>query len=143
MTFHLKISPFLIQRLHLQTGVYYQTAICGNQGCVQVGGDGGATLASCWMIMGIRPASMTAWTCCWFPAVMLDKNHTASWKEKMTDVLTLVTLSQTLTNHRPDRDVLNPTKPTRCQPSTNQALRRQVREHMVMTNKSQIEIKEV
>lgn len=29
-------------------------------------------------ILGKRPASMTAWTWCLFPAVMFDKNHTAS-----------------------------------------------------------------
>lgn len=39
------------------------------------------TLASWWMIIGINPASITAWTCCWFPAVMLDKNQTASCKQ--------------------------------------------------------------
>lgn len=33
------------------------------------------------IIFGIRPASITAWTWCWFPAVMLDKNQTASCKE--------------------------------------------------------------
>ena len=30
------------------------------------------------MTMGTSPFSITACTCCWFPAVMLDKNHTAS-----------------------------------------------------------------
>lgn len=30
------------------------------------------------MIIGMSPASITAWTCCWLPAVMLDKNQTAS-----------------------------------------------------------------
>lgn len=39
------------------------------------------TLASWWMIIGISPASITAWTCCWFPAVMLDRNQTASCKQ--------------------------------------------------------------
>ena len=32
------------------------------------------------MTMGTSPFSITACTCCWFPAVMLDKNHTASCK---------------------------------------------------------------
>lgn len=40
------------------------------------------TLSSKWMIMGTRLASMTACTCCWFPAVMLDRNHTASCRTK-------------------------------------------------------------
>lgn len=31
------------------------------------------------MIMGISPASITAWTCCWFPAVILERNQTASY----------------------------------------------------------------
>jgi len=39
------------------------------------------TLASWWIIMGISPASITAWTCCWFPAVMLERNQTASCKQ--------------------------------------------------------------
>lgn len=34
--------------------------------------------------MGTRLASMTAWTCCWFPAVMLDRNHTASCERTHT-----------------------------------------------------------
>lgn len=40
------------------------------------------TLSSRWMIMGTSLASMTACTCCWLPAVMLDRNHTASYRTK-------------------------------------------------------------
>jgi len=36
------------------------------------------TLSRWWTINGTSPASITAWTCCWLPAVILDKNHTAS-----------------------------------------------------------------
>ncbi len=43
------------------------------------------TLSSRWMIMGTSLASMTACTCCWFPAVMLDRNHTASYRTKSTN----------------------------------------------------------
>lgn len=42
------------------------------------------TLSSKWMIMGTRLASMTACTCCWLPAVMLDRNHTASYRTRST-----------------------------------------------------------
>lgn len=38
------------------------------------------TLSKRWMIKGTRLASMTACTCCWFPAVMFDRNHTASYR---------------------------------------------------------------
>ncbi len=34
--------------------------------------------------MGMRPASITACTCCWLPAVILDRNHTASCREEQT-----------------------------------------------------------
>lgn len=40
------------------------------------------TLSRRCIIIGTRFASITAWTCCWFPAVMLDRNHTASCKIK-------------------------------------------------------------
>lgn len=44
------------------------------------------TLSSRWMIMGTSLASMTACTCCWLPAVMLDRNHTASYRRERAQV---------------------------------------------------------
>lgn len=43
------------------------------------------TLSSRWMIIGTNLASMTACTCCWLPAVMLDRNHTASCRTNDTN----------------------------------------------------------
>lgn len=45
------------------------------------------TLSRRWMIMGTSLASMTACTCCWLPAVMLDKNHTASCRTTKTPTI--------------------------------------------------------
>ena len=41
------------------------------------------------MTMGTSPFSITACTCCWFPAVMLDKNHTASCKWNKLGIFSL------------------------------------------------------
>lgn len=41
------------------------------------------TRASRWITWGMRPASMTAWTCVLVPAVILDKNQTASYKKRL------------------------------------------------------------
>lgn len=43
------------------------------------------TLSSRWIIIGTSLASMTACTCCWLPAVMLDRNHTASYSPESTN----------------------------------------------------------
>lgn len=40
------------------------------------------TFPKWWITIGISPASITACTCCWLPAVMFDKNHTASYKRR-------------------------------------------------------------
>lgn len=43
--------------------------------------------------MGTSLASMTACTCCWLPAVMLDRNHTASYRIRGKIASSSVTVS--------------------------------------------------
>ena len=44
----------------------------------------GCTLSRWWIIIGTSPASITACTWIWLPAVMLDRNHTASFTHTHT-----------------------------------------------------------
>lgn len=45
------------------------------------------TLSRWWIIRAIRPASITACTWDWFPAVILDKNQTASCQTNTTRII--------------------------------------------------------
>lgn len=56
------------------------------------------TLSSSRIIMGTRLASMTAWTCCWFPAVMLDRNHTASCGSRAQTQFQSTSVSELMTS---------------------------------------------